>query len=40
MAPTKNKNLLAWVNEIAALCAPARVYWCDGSLAEYERLCG
>ncbi|MCX6992883.1 MAG: phosphoenolpyruvate carboxykinase (GTP) [Kiritimatiellaeota bacterium] len=37
---TKNKALLAWVNEITALCAPDRVHWCDGSQAEYDRLCG
>ncbi|MBI2441095.1 MAG: phosphoenolpyruvate carboxykinase (GTP) [Lentisphaerae bacterium] len=39
MSSTNNKNLLAWVNEVAALCAPERIYWCDGSAAEYERLC-
>src|ERR1035437_6902251 len=37
---TKNKALLAWVQEITALCAPDRVHWCDGSQAEYDRLCG
>ena len=36
---TSNKKLLAWVDEMAALCQPAGVYWCDGSEAEYDRLC-
>ncbi|HEX2274598.1 MAG TPA: hypothetical protein VHG90_12065, partial [Acidimicrobiales bacterium] len=39
MAPTTtNKRLLDWVEEVAALCAPDRVEWCDGSQAEYDRL--
>ena len=38
-APTVNKKLLAWVREVAALTKPDRIYWCDGSDAEYDRLC-
>ena len=37
-APTKNKQLLEWVEEIAALAKPDRVEWVDGSDAEWERL--
>ena len=38
-APTSNQKLLAWVDQVAALTNPARIYWCDGSDAEYQRLC-
>jgi phosphoenolpyruvate carboxykinase (GTP) len=34
----KNARLMAWVNEVAALCQPEAVYWCDGSAAEYDQL--
>ena len=36
--PTRNKKLLEWVEEVAALTKPDRIEWSDGSQAEWERL--
>lgn len=35
----KNARLVAWVADMAALCKPDAIYWCDGSQEEYDRLC-
>ncbi len=37
-APTTNPHLLAWIEEMGAMCKPAGVVWCDGSEAEKKRL--
>src|SRR5665647_1667253 len=36
---TKNETLLNWVAEVAGLCEPERIHWCDGSQAEYDAMC-
>ena len=34
-----NSKLELWVKEISDLCDPDEIEWCDGSQAEYDRLC-
>jgi len=36
---TPNTALLTWVKQIAELTQAASIYWCDGTQAEYDRLC-
>ncbi len=38
VAPTQNKQLLEWVDEMAVLLEPDAIEWSDGSEAEWTRL--
>ena len=38
-APTSNQKLLKWIDEVATLCTPDKIHWCDGTKEEYDRLC-
>ncbi len=36
---TRNEKLVSWVEEMAQLCQPDAVHWCDGSKQENDALC-
>ena len=38
-AYVKNPRLIAWVSDMATLCKPSAIHWCDGSQEEYQMLC-
>lgn len=33
-----NKELIRWVDEVAAMCKPDNIYWCDGSQEEFNEM--
>ncbi|MET0692211.1 MAG: hypothetical protein ABWZ38_14375, partial [Candidatus Binatia bacterium] len=33
-----NRHIQKWVKDVAAMCQPDEVFWCDGSEDEKERL--
>ncbi|MBV8890538.1 MAG: phosphoenolpyruvate carboxykinase (GTP) [Acidobacteria bacterium] len=35
---SRNRQLVEWVEQVARLCNPDRVHWCDGSEQEYQAM--
>jgi len=37
-AASRNKLLTKWIEDLAQLCKPDRIHWCDGSQDEYQAM--
>jgi phosphoenolpyruvate carboxykinase (GTP) len=37
-SPARHSRLNQWIAEVAQMCQPDDIHWCDGSKAEYDRL--
>jgi Phosphoenolpyruvate carboxykinase (GTP) len=37
---SSNQKLDKWIKEMADMCTPDAIHWCDGSQKEYDELCG
>jgi phosphoenolpyruvate carboxykinase (GTP) len=38
-APVRHPKLLAWIEQVVAMCQPSAIHWCDGSEEEWSQLC-
>jgi phosphoenolpyruvate carboxykinase (GTP) len=38
MKAVKNEKLNRWIKEVAEMCRPDNIYWCNGTREEYDRL--
>ncbi len=34
----KNEKLKSWIKEVADMCQPDSIYWCNGTKEEYDQM--